>query len=207
MTIYTDGACIGNPGPGGCAAVVQDGPRRMELSGRFRQTTNNRMELRAAIEALEALDRPARVELYTDSQYVRQGITSWIHSWQRNGWRTAAKTPVKNADLWRRLLSAVERHRPAGGVTWHWVRGHAGHVENERVDALARKGLKEHRRSVTPAEPRRAAPPEPAAPPPKPSKEPLPGETQAQRRKRLGVETQKWRDGVAAIKTKSRPSS
>ena len=117
--------------------------------------------------------------------------------------RTSTGSPVKNEDLWRRLDEARAPH----DVTWHWVRGHAGHVENERVDALARKGLKEHRRSVTPAEPRRAAPPEPAAPPPKPSKEPLPGETQAQRRKRLGVETQKWRDGVAAIKTKSRPSS
>ena len=148
VTIYTDGACIGNPGPGGWAAVVQDGARRTELSGRFRQTTNNRMELRAAIEALEALDRPAKVELYTDSQYLRQGITNWIHTWQRNGWRTSAKTPVKNADLWRWLLSAVERHRPAGGVTWHWVRGHAGHPLNERADELANEAA----RSVVPTD-------------------------------------------------------
>ena len=203
VAIFTDGACSGNPGPGGWGALLRIGTTEKELCGGETVTTNNRMELMAAIMALEALKRPCAVDLYTDSQYVRDGIVQWLAGWKRKGWRTSSGSPVKNEDLWRRLDEA----RAAHDVTWHWVRGHAGHVENERVDALARKGLKEHRRSVTPAEPRRAAPPEPAAPPPKPSKEPLPGETQAQRRKRLGVETQKWRDGVAAIKTKSRPSS
>ena len=203
VAIFTDGACSGNPGPGGWGALLRLGATEKELSGGETVTTNNRMELMAAIMALEALKRPCAVDLYTDSQYVRDGIMKWLAGWKRKGWRTSTGSPVKNEDLWRRLDEARAPH----DVTWHWVRGHAGHVENERVDALARKGLKEHRRSVTPPEPRRAAPPEPAAPPPKPSKEPLPGETQAQRRKRLGVETQKWRDGVAAIKTKSRPSS
>jgi ribonuclease HI len=203
VAIFTDGACSGNPGPGGWGALLRLGATEKELCGGESVTTNNRMELMAAIMALEALKRPCAVDLYTDSQYVRDGIMKWLAGWKRKGWRTSTGSPVKNEDLWRRLDEARAPH----DVTWHWVRGHAGHVENERVDALARKGLKEHRRSVTPPEPRRAAPPEPAAPLPKPSKEPLPGETQAQRRKRLGVETQKWRDGVAAIKTKSRPSS
>jgi ribonuclease HI len=137
VVIYTDGACIGNPGPGGWAAIVQDGTLQHQLSGRFRRTTNNRMEMRAAIEALEWLDRPRRVELYTDSDYLRRGITAWIHTWQRRQWRTAAGQPVKNKDLWLRLLAAVERHAPAGGVTWHWVRAHAGDQLNELADRLA----------------------------------------------------------------------
>jgi ribonuclease HI len=149
VTIYTDGACIGNPGPGGWAAVIGDDARERELSGRFSLTTNNRMELRAAIEALEALERPCRAVVFTDSQYLRQGITSWIVGWQRNGWQTAAKKPVKNADLWRRLLAAVERHRPAGGVAWRWVRGHAGHPLNEHADALANAAA----RSALPTDP------------------------------------------------------
>jgi len=135
--IYTDGGCIGNPGPGGWAAILSFGKHRKELSGRFRDTTNNRMEMRAAIEGLEALARPCRVDLYTDSSYLRNGITTWIHNWQRNGWRTKGKKPVKNQDLWKRLLAAVERHEPAGGVKWHWTKGHAGNELNERADDLA----------------------------------------------------------------------
>lgn len=137
VLIYTDGGCIGNPGPGGWAAVMRYGEQEKELSGRYRETTNNRMELRAAIEALEALKRPCGVDLYTDSSYVRNGITQWVHGWQRNGWRTANKKPVKNQDLWRRLLQALERHKAAGGVAWHWTKGHAGDPLNERVDELA----------------------------------------------------------------------
>jgi ribonuclease HI len=137
VTIYTDGGCIGNPGPGGWAALLRFGEQEREISGRFQRTTNNRMELRAAIEALEALKRPCRVEIYTDSEYLRNGITQWVQSWQRNGWRTANKKPVKNQDLWRRLLAAVERHQPGGGVEWRWLKGHAGTAENERVDQLA----------------------------------------------------------------------
>jgi hypothetical protein len=158
--------------------------------------------------ALEALKRPCPVDLYTDSQYVRDGIMKWLAGWKRKGWRTSTGSPVKNEDLWRRLDAARGPH----DVTWHWVRGHAGHVENERVDALARKGLKEHRRSPAAASPKPPPkPPEPLllseAPPIKPSKALVPGETQAQRRHRLSVETQSWRDGVAAVKARSRPSS
>jgi len=149
VTIYTDGGCIGNPGPGGWAASLRLGEHRKEISGRFRDTTNNRMELRAAIEALNALTRPCAVEIYTDSSYVRNGITKWIQGWQRNGWRTAGKKPVKNQDLWKRLLAAVERHESAGGVTWHWLKGHAGDDENERVDDLANTAA----RSVTDDDP------------------------------------------------------
>ncbi len=137
VVIYTDGACIGNPGPGGWAAVIVAPTDRRELSGRFRRTTNNRMEMRAAIEALDAVEPHCPVAIYTDSSYLRDGITSWIHGWQRNGWRTAAKKPVKNADLWKRLLQAQDRHTAAGGVTWHWVRGHAGNALNVRADRLA----------------------------------------------------------------------
>ncbi len=137
VIVYTDGACSGNPGPGGWAAILQFGAHQKELSGRFRDTTNNRMELRAAIEALEALSRPCRVVVHTDSQYLRKGITTWVMGWQRNGWRTAGKKPVKNQDLWKRLLAAVERHQPAGGVTWEWTKGHAGDPLNERADTLA----------------------------------------------------------------------
>ena len=135
--IYTDGACLGNPGPGGWAAILRYGEHEKELSGRFRQTTNNRMEMRAAIEALNGLKRPCPVELYTDSSYLRDGITQWVNGWQRNGWRTAAKQPVKNQDLWRALLAAVARHAPAGGVEWRWTKGHAGDEFNERADTLA----------------------------------------------------------------------
>ena len=137
VVIHTDGACSGNPGPGGWGVILQSGPHRKELSGGEPLTTNNRMELTAAIEALEALKAPSEVELYTDSNYLRGGITSWIRSWKRNGWRTADKKPVKNADLWERLDKATERHK----VRWHWVRGHRGHDENERADELARQGM------------------------------------------------------------------
>ena len=133
VEIFTDGACKGNPGPGGWAALLRSGSREQEISGGETPTTNNRMELMAAIEGLRALKRPCRVALTTDSAYVRDGITKWIHGWRRNGWRTADKKPVKNADLWQSLLEAVEPHR----VEWHWVKAHDGHPENERVDALA----------------------------------------------------------------------
>ena len=134
VEIFTDGACKGNPGPGGWAAILRsaDG-RERELSGGESPTTNNRMELKAAIEALNALKRPCRVELHTDSVYLRDGITKWIHGWRKNGWRTADKKPVKNAELWQALLDAAERHR----IAWHWVKAHNGHAENERADALA----------------------------------------------------------------------
>lgn len=137
VLIYTDGGCIGNPGPGGWAAVLRYGEHEKELSGRYRETTNNRMELRAAIEALDALTRPCAIDLYTDSSYVRNGITKWIYGWQRNGWRTANKKPVKNRDLWQHLLRAIDRHQANGGVEWHWTKGHAGDPLNERVDELA----------------------------------------------------------------------
>ncbi|MEW6640705.1 MAG: ribonuclease HI [Pseudomonadota bacterium] len=137
VTIFTDGACSGNPGPGGWGVLLRYGELEKELKGGERDTTNNRMELMAAISALEALKRPAVVDLTTDSQYVRQGITSWIHGWKKNGWRTADKKPVKNVDLWQRLDAALKQHE----VRFHWVKGHAGHAENERVDQLAREGL------------------------------------------------------------------
>jgi len=137
VTIYTDGACSGNPGPGGWGAILMHGETRKELSGGESETTNNRMELQAAIEALNALKRPCKVALYTDSVYVRDGITKWIKGWERNGWRTAAKKPVKNAELWQALQAALQPH----DVDWHWVKGHAGHPENERADELARAGM------------------------------------------------------------------
>jgi len=137
VTIYTDGACSGNPGPGGWGAILISGEHRKELNGGEAETTNNRMELTAAIEALNALKRPCTVALYTDSVYVRDGITKWIHGWRRNGWRTADKKPVKNAELWQALEQALKHHK----VDWHWVKGHAGHPENERADELAREGL------------------------------------------------------------------
>ncbi|MEM6497676.1 MAG: ribonuclease HI [Pseudomonadota bacterium] len=137
ITIYTDGACSGNPGPGGWGAILMSGEHRKELCGGERETTNNRMELMAAIEALDALKRPSNVVLHTDSTYVKDGITKWIHGWRRNGWRTAAKKPVKNAELWQRLDEATRRHH----VDWRWVKGHAGHPENERADELARSGV------------------------------------------------------------------
>jgi ribonuclease HI len=138
VVVFTDGACSGNPGPGGWGAILTYGGVEKELMGGERLTTNNRMELMAAISALEAMKRPCRVELHTDSQYVKNGITSWIHNWKRNGWRTADRKPVKNEDLWRRLDQALAIH----AVDWRWVKGHAGHDMNERADALARAGLK-----------------------------------------------------------------
>jgi ribonuclease HI len=137
VIIYTDGACSGNPGPGGWGAILVHGETRKELSGGESETTNNRMELRAAIEALNALKRPCKVALYTDSVYVRDGITKWIKGWQHNGWRTAARKPVKNAELWQALQAALQPH----DIDWHWVKGHAGHPENERADELARTGM------------------------------------------------------------------
>jgi ribonuclease HI len=133
VDIFTDGACRGNPGPGGWAALLRTGGKERELTGGEAPTTNNRMELMAAIESLKALKRPCRVQLYTDSVYVRDGITKWVHGWLKNGWRTADKKPVKNAELWQQLIDASAPHR----VEWHWVKGHSGHVENDRVDALA----------------------------------------------------------------------
>lgn len=138
VIIHTDGACSGNPGPGGWGAVMQWGDRTRELKGGEAHTTNNRMELTATIEALEALNRPCEIDLHTDSQYVRNGITRWIHNWKRNGWKTADRSPVKNADLWQRLDAALVRHPD---IRWHWVRGHDGHTLNERADELARTGL------------------------------------------------------------------
>ena len=139
VLIYTDGACSGNPGPGGWGAILISGSKERELWGGERATTNNRMELMAAIQALEALNRPCQVELHTDSQYLRTGITEWISAWKARGWRTAAKAPVKNDDLWKRLDQARLRH----DVDWRWVKGHAGHELNERADELARRGLQE----------------------------------------------------------------
>jgi ribonuclease HI len=139
VMIFTDGACSGNPGPGGWGAILIHGEKEKEISGGEPGTTNNRMELMAAIQALEALKKPCKVELHTDSQYVQKGIGEWIHGWKRRGWRTADGKPVKNDDLWRRLDEARARH----DVHWRWVKGHAGHELNERADALARKGLRE----------------------------------------------------------------
>lgn len=139
VTIYTDGACSGNPGPGGWGAILIFGEHRKEMCGGARHTTNNQMELMAAIEGLDALKLSSLVDLHTDSTYVRDGITKWIHGWKRNGWKTAAKKPVKNADLWKKLDEAQKRHE----ISWHWVKGHAGHPENERADELARQGIAE----------------------------------------------------------------
>lgn len=138
VEIYTDGACSGNPGPGGWGAILVHGKTEKELSGHEDDTTNNRMEMMAAIKALEALKTPCDVALYTDSQYVMKGITEWIGDWKRRGWKTADKKPVKNADLWMRLEEAVSRHH----VKWHWVRGHDGHEMNERADQLAVAAIK-----------------------------------------------------------------
>ena len=137
VVIHTDGACSGNPGPGGWGAILDYKGKRKELCGGEAETTNNRMELTAAIMALEALKRPCPVEMWVDSVYVKDGITKWIHGWKRNGWKTADKKPVKNAELWQRLDAALGRH----SVSWHWVKGHAGHDENERADELAREGM------------------------------------------------------------------
>lgn len=138
VEIYTDGACSGNPGPGGWGAILISGAHRKEMSGGEALTTNNRMEMIAAISALEALKRRSNVELHTDSNYLKNGITQWIHNWKRNGWRTADNKPVKNAELWQRLDELRLRHN----VNWRWVKGHAGHAENERADELAREGMR-----------------------------------------------------------------
>ncbi len=142
VEIYTDGACRGNPGPGGWGALLRYRGREKTLSGAEADTTNNRMELMAAIRALETLKRPCRVMLSTDSEYVKKGITEWLKNWKRRGWKTAEKKPVKNADLWRRLDAATATH----DIHWRWVRGHSGHPENERVDALAREASQKLRR-------------------------------------------------------------
>ncbi len=139
IEIFTDGACRGNPGPGGWGAVMRFRGKEKQLYGGEGDTTNNRMELKAVIKALEELTRPTSVRVTTDSQYVKKGITEWIHNWKRNGWRTAAKQPVKNSDLWRELDELVSRH----DVAWDWVKGHSGHPENELADALANKGIDE----------------------------------------------------------------
>ena len=140
-TIYTDGACLGNPGPGGWAALLVGDDGRREISGYEPATTNNRMELRAAVEALRALEEPSHVDLHTDSQYLRNGMSEWLARWKRNGWRTADRKPVKNVDLWQELDGLAARH----DVHWHWVRGHAGHPENERCDALANEAIRRAR--------------------------------------------------------------
>jgi ribonuclease HI len=150
VSIYTDGACSGNPGPGGWGAILKWANHEKELKGGELHTTNNRMELMAAISALESLKRQCTADLHTDSQYLRHGITAWIHTWKRNGWRTADRQPVKNADLWRRLEAAIARHE----VHWHWVRGHAGHALNERADQLARDAIAEIRAAAGAARPR-----------------------------------------------------
>jgi ribonuclease HI len=141
VTIYTDGACQGNPGPGGWGVVLVSDEHRREISGYMPSTTNNRMELQAAIEALRALRRPCDVDLYTDSQYLRNGMQTWLANWKRNHWRTADKKPVKNADLWRELDALAHMHR----VNWHWLKGHDGHPENERCDELATTAIRERR--------------------------------------------------------------
>ncbi len=137
VTIFTDGACSGNPGPGGWGALLLFNGEEKELTGGEFETTNNRMELIAAIQGLQALKKPCQVRLVTDSNYVKEGITTWIHNWKKNGWRTAGRKPVKNADLWQDLDTAIARH----DITWEWVRGHTGHPENERADALANQGM------------------------------------------------------------------
>jgi ribonuclease HI len=139
VEIFTDGACLGNPGPGGWGVLLRWRGTEKELYGGDPDTTNNRMELMAAIQGLESLTRNTRADLYTDSTYVQKGITEWIHGWKKRGWRTAAKKPVKNKDLWQRLDQATVSH----DVEWHWVKGHAGHAENERADALAGRGAEE----------------------------------------------------------------
>ena len=141
VTIHTDGACSGNPGPGGWGAILEWGDKKREIKGGEAHTTNNRMELMAAIMALEALKRACDIDLHTDSQYLRNGIMTWIHGWKRNGWKTSDKKPVKNVDLWQRLDAALGEH----DIKWHWVKGHAGHDLNERADELAREGLAEAR--------------------------------------------------------------
>ena len=143
VEIFTDGACSGNPGPGGWGAILRYGRHEKELSGGEAETTNNRMEILAAISALESLKKPCKADIYTDSSYLKDGITKWVHNWQKNGWKNANRKPVKNAALWQRLIKATGPHE----ITWHWVKGHAGHAENERADELARAALEPFRRS------------------------------------------------------------
>jgi ribonuclease HI len=137
VIVHTDGACSGNPGPGGWGAILDYNGKRKELCGGAADTTNNRMEIQAAVEALNALKRPCTVEMHVDSQYVKDGITKWIHGWKKNGWKTADKKPVKNTELWQALDAAIQRHE----ISWHWVKGHDGHPDNERADELARDGM------------------------------------------------------------------
>ena len=139
VDIFTDGACQGNPGPGGWAAILVSGEHRREITGYEPATTNNRMELQAALEGLRNLKQPCEVDLYTDSQYLKKGMEQWLAKWKKNGWRTAAKEPVKNADLWEQLEAAASIHT----MRWHWVRGHDGHVENERCDVLANEAIRQ----------------------------------------------------------------
>jgi ribonuclease HI len=148
VVIHSDGGCHGNPGPGGWAATLESGSHKRELSGGVPATTNNRMELQAAIEALAALKEPCEVEFYTDSQYVKDGVTAWIANWKRNGWKTQAKKPVKNEDLWRTLDPLVSRHK----IKWHWLKGHAGHVGNERCDELANIEIAKIKKAFSPDE-------------------------------------------------------
>jgi ribonuclease HI len=142
VIIHTDGACSGNPGPGGWGAILDYNGTRKELFGGAADTTNNRMEIQAAVEALNALKRPCTVEMHVDSQYVKDGITKWIHGWKKNGWKTADKKPVKNVELWQALDDAIKRHQ----ISWHWVKGHDGHSGNERADELAREGMRPFKR-------------------------------------------------------------
>ncbi len=137
VEIFTDGACSGNPGPGGWGAVLRYGDHEKEMNGGEVETTNNRMEMMAVIEALSALKKPCHVDLYTDCVYVKDGVTKWLEGWKDKNWRTASKKPVKNQDLWERIDSAIQRHN----IEWHWIKGHAGHPENERADELARAGI------------------------------------------------------------------
>ncbi|MSU63778.1 MAG: ribonuclease HI [Pedosphaera sp.] len=148
VTIHTDGGCEGNPGPGGWAAVLRHGEHSRELAGAEPATTNNRMELQAAIAALAALKQPCEVTLYTDSQYLRQGITQWLRNWKRNGWRTTDRKPVKNDDLWRQLDELAIRHR----IEWKWLKGHAGHPDNERCDVLAAAAIAQLRKELSPSQ-------------------------------------------------------
>jgi ribonuclease HI len=147
VEIYTDGACRGNPGPGGWGAIIRLGSHEKEISGGEPATTNNRMELTAVIRSLEALTRPSKVHVYTDSQYVQKGIKEWIHGWKRNGWKTSDRKPVKNDDLWRELDALAARHR----IRWHWVRGHNDHPLNDRADALANLGVAAAPQSESPS--------------------------------------------------------
>ena len=148
VTIYSDGACTGNPGPGGWAAVLIYGEQRKEISGSAPATTNNRMEMQAAVEGLRALKVPCKVQFYTDSKYLREGISSWVKSWKMRGWKTQQKQPVKNEDLWRALDAEASRHE----ITWHWLKGHAGHKHNERCDLLAVQEIAKLRKAMTKSE-------------------------------------------------------